>query len=73
MRKIIPFRTTGKKRVRRPRTTKDQTPITYPISEEEGIVTVLLKDGTSKTISGSNLELDIAYQDGVPYLVVRER
>ncbi len=37
------------------------------------MVTVLLKDGTCETISGKNLELDIAYQDGVPYLVVRER
>ena len=73
MKKIIPFRVTEKRRLRKLRTAKDQTPITYPISEEEGMVTVLLKDGTCETISGKNLELDLKYQDGVPYLVVRER
>jgi hypothetical protein len=36
-------------------------------------VTIQLKDGTWKTITGSNLEMDIEYRDGVPYLVVRER
>jgi hypothetical protein len=53
-------------------TAKDQTP---PISEaeEEGMVTFLLKDGTSKTISGSNVEMDIEYRNGVPYLIVKNR
>lgn len=73
MKKIILFRATGKRRLRKPRTAKDQTLTTHLTSEEEGMVTILLKDGTSKTVTGSNLEMDIEYQDGVPYLVVRER
>jgi hypothetical protein len=73
VRKIVPFRPAGKKRVRKPRASKDQTPPIRQTSEEEGMVTILLKDGTSKTITGSNLEMDIEYQDSVPYLMVRER
>jgi hypothetical protein len=26
-----------------------------------------------ETLSGSNLEMDVEYRDGVPYLIVRER
>jgi hypothetical protein len=73
VKKIIPFRTTGKKRVRRPRTTRDQILPASRRGDEEDMVTVLLKDGTWETISGKNLEMDIEYRDGVPYLVVRER
>jgi len=36
-------------------------------------VTIQLKDGTWKTITGSDLEMDIKYRDGVPYLVVKAR
>ena len=73
MRKIIPFQAAGKRRLRKLRTAKDQTPPTCQTNEEEGMVTILLKDGTWKTIAGSNLEMDVEYRDGVPYLVVRER
>ena len=73
MKKVIPFRTAGKKKIRKPRTVRSRIPAVCQTEEEEGMVTVLLKDGTCETISGKNLELDIAYQDGVPYLVVRER
>jgi hypothetical protein len=40
---------------------------------EEGMITVVLKDGSTKTISGKNLVADVKYKDGVPYLVVKER
>ena len=73
LKKIIPFRATGKKRVRRPHTTRDEILPAGWKDDEEGMVTVLLKDGTRETIRGKNLALDIEYRDGVPYLVVRER
>jgi hypothetical protein len=73
VKKVIPFRTSRKKKVRKPRPTKNQKPPTSPTADEEGTITILLKDGTSKTISGRNLELDMEYQEGVPHLVVRER
>ena len=71
--KIIPFRATGKKGVRRPHTTGDEILPAGWKGDEEGMVTVLLKDGTCETISGRNLEMDLEYRDRVPYLVVRER
>lgn len=37
------------------------------------MVTLILDDGTSKSISGKNLEIDMEYKDGVPYLVVKKK
>ena len=73
MGKIIPLQASEKRRVRKPRTARTQIPTTRRTSDEEGMVTILLKDGTSKTIIGTNLELDVQYRDGVPYLVVKAR
>ena len=73
MKKIIPFRTTGKRRVRKPRTLKEKILPTCRTEEEEGMVTIKMKDGTWETLHGKNLELDVEYRQGVPYLVVRER
>jgi hypothetical protein len=73
VRKITPFRAAGTRRLRKLRTVKDQPPPTRQTEEEEGMVTIKMKDGTWETIRGKNLELDIEYRDGVPYLVVRER
>lgn len=72
MKKVIPFRAAGKRRLGKLRTAKDRTPPSLQ-AKEEGMVTVQLKDGTWKTINGKNLEVDIEYRDGVPYLIVRER
>ncbi len=69
MKKVIPLRPARQKRQRTLRTSKDQ-PSPPP---QPDLVTVLLNDGTCETVSGKNLELDIEYQDGVPYLVVRAR
>lgn len=38
---------------------------------EEDMVTIILDDGTAQTISGKNLAVDMEYNDGIPYLVVR--
>jgi hypothetical protein len=37
------------------------------------MITVVLNDGTTKTISGKNLVADVKYKAGVPYLVVKEK
>ena len=48
MRKIIPLRDARKRRLKHPRTATAQTLTTCQTEEEEGMVTILLKDGTSK-------------------------
>ena len=73
MRKIIPLRDARKRRLKHSRTAKAQTSTTRQADKEDGMVTIQLKDGTWKTISGSNLEMDIEYRDGVPCLIVTER
>jgi hypothetical protein len=73
VRKSIPFRTTGRRRGGKSRTVEDQVPPTRCTDAEEDIVTIQLKDGTWETVHGKNLELDVEYRQGVPYLVVRER
>jgi hypothetical protein len=73
VKKVIPFRTNGKKKVRKPRTVRSRIPAICQTEEEEGMVTVKMKDGTWETIRGKNLELDVEYQEGVPCLVVKER
>lgn len=72
MKKIVPFRATAKRKRRKLRETKDEIPSSSQ-ADEEGMITVVLKDGTVKTISGKNLVADVQYKNGVPYLVVKEK
>ncbi len=73
MSKIIPLRAAGTRRARKLHSERTRLPPAYQPSDEEGIVAIRLKDGTWKTITGSNLELDVEYREGVPYLIVRAR
>ncbi len=73
MSKIIPFRAAGTRRARKLHSERTRLPPACQSSDEEGMVAIRLKDGTWKTITGSNLEMDVEYCDGVPYLVVRVR
>jgi hypothetical protein len=70
---IIPFRATKKRQGRKSPIVTDQIPPTPPSSDEEDMVTIQMKDGTWKTIHCKNLELDVQYREGVPYLVVKGR
>lgn len=72
MKKIIPFRPTERRSLRKPRTNKDQAPPADQ-ADQEGTITIMLTDGTVRTISGKNLVADVQYKDGVPYLIVKER
>lgn len=75
MSKVTPFRSAGKRRRRRrPRPTDPSQPRAQPSEKNEAdMVTIILDDGTSQTISGTHLEVDMEYKDGVPYLIVREK
>lgn len=74
MRKITSLRTAGKKRKRQQQRATDLLlPSAHPIAQDEDdMVTIILDDGTAQAISGKNLEVDMAYNDGIPYLVVRQ-
>jgi len=72
MKKIVPFRATAKRERRKLHETMGKIPSSDQAGEE-GMITVVLKDGSTKTISGKNLVADVKYKDGVPYLVVKER
>lgn len=72
MKQVVPFRATGKKRVSKPRATKDHTFLANQKDDAEDMITVLLEDGTHEMITGKNIEMDIVYQEGVPYLMVKK-
>lgn len=72
MSKIVPFQAPGKRRAGKPHTARNQLPPTCRADGEEGMVSIQMKDGTWETISGRSLEMDIAYREGVPYLVVKK-
>ncbi len=71
MRKVIPFRATGNKEARKRHTAKGQFSPTCQTGDGEGSITIKFKDGTAKMISGKNLEMDVEYRDGIPYLLVK--
>jgi chaperone required for assembly of F1-ATPase len=73
MKKDSPLQATRKRSRRKLRTAKAQLPSTCQTDDEEGMVAIQLEDGTWKTVSGKNLEVDIEYRDRVPYLVARAR
>lgn len=73
MKKIMPLRARRKSEGRKSLLVVNQPRASPHTEDEEGVIALLLNDGTVETISGKNLELDITDKDGVPHLVVRKK